>query len=275
MIILFCLLLPVLAAAQIDTVVSSGINRTYQLQLPDNYNENKKLPLILVLHGYHYEILGMPGYSGFDKFTDRDCIIAYPHGLKEENGPNYFWNSGGGLSRNYGGVDDVGFISDLIDALAHKYAVDTKRVFIVGHSNGGMMVYRLGMELSHKIAGIANVAGSMMFDTIVPEHPLAVLHIHGTNDTDVTLSGSTDSIWPFLAIDDVLSKWAAWNNCAAKPDTLANTDSCLSLSWADKNGNNPVMASFIKNQGHDWASITNSGWDVAENMWSFFIKRKL
>jgi hypothetical protein len=38
----------------------------------------------------------MPEYTGFDKFTNKHCIVAYPHGLKEENGINYFWNSGGG-----------------------------------------------------------------------------------------------------------------------------------------------------------------------------------
>lgn len=87
------LLFPLLVFSQIDTITSSNIQRTYKVQLPKNYNNQKNYPIIFVLHGYHHEFLRIPEYSGFDKFVDKDCIIIYPHGLKEENGVNYleFW----------------------------------------------------------------------------------------------------------------------------------------------------------------------------------------
>ena len=263
------LLIPLLAFSQIDTIISSNIKRTYKVQLPNDYNKQKDYPIIFVLHGYHHEILGMPEYTGFDKFIDRDCIIVYPHGLKEENGNNYFWNSGGGLSKNYGGIDDVKFIEDLIDELPNTYAINRDRVYVVGHSNGGMMSYRLAMELSHKITAMANLAGSMMFYNITPKFPVPILHIHGTTDSAVPLSGSKHPSWPYLAIDDVLKKWVVWNKCSTVADTLVNSKSYLHLQWSDNN-KNKVIGSFIKNQGHDWAQITNGGYDIAENIWSFF-----
>ncbi len=269
------LLIPVFAFSQIDTIISSNIKRTYKLQLPKSYNKEKSFPLIFVLHGYFYENLGMPEYSSFDKFVDKDCIVAYPHGLKEENGINYFWNSGGNLSKNYGGIDDVKFIDNLIDTLSHKYAVNTDSVFIVGHSNGGMMAYRLAMELSTKITAMANLAGSMMLDTITPECPVPILHIHGTDDPAVPSKGSSIPGWEFLATEDVLKTWVKWNHCEPNPDTIANTNSHLSVQWADKNHGNKVVVSYIKKQGHDWAEITNSGWNIAENIWSFFTKGRL
>lgn len=264
------LLFPLLVFSQIDTITSSNIQRTYKVQLPKNYNNQKNYPIIFVLHGYHHEILGMPEYSGFDKFVDKDCIIIYPHGLKEENGVNYFWNSGGALAQNYGGIDDVKFIEDLIDKLPNKYTINRDRVFIVGHSNGGMMSYRLAMELSHKITAMANVAGSMMFNNFTPKFPVPILHIHGTEDTAVPLSGSRHPSWPFLAIDDVLNQWVEWNKCSKVVDTLVNSKSYLHLKWSDQNNKNKVIGSFIKNQGHDWAQITNSGFNIPENIWSFF-----
>jgi polyhydroxybutyrate depolymerase len=268
------LLIPLFASAQIDTILSSNIQRTYKIQLPDNYDLKKRYPLLLVFHGYHYENLGMPEYTGFDKFTNKHCIVAYPHGLKEENGINYFWNSGGGLSVNYGGVDDVKFIDNLIDTLTCNYSIYTDSVFITGHSNGGMMVYRLALELSHKITAMANVSGSMMFDSIVPEYPLPVLHIHGTSDPIVPTAGYSGPIWPSMNVDSVLYQWAAWNHCNPKPDTIANTATYLYVQWTDKTGKKMVLGSFIKNQGHDWAAITNSGWNVAENIWYFFTRRE-
>ena len=263
------LLIPLFAFSQIDTITSSNIQRTYKVQLPNTYHTQKDYPVIFVLHGYYHENLGMPEYSGFDKFVDRDCIVIYPYGLKEENGINYFWNSGGALSRNYGGVDDVKFIEDLIDKLPNKYAINRKRVYVVGHSNGGMMSYRLAMELSHKITAMANLAGSMMSKKITPKFPVPILHIHGTKDSAVPLSGSKHPRWPYLAIDDVLKQWVKWNNCSTVADTLVNSKSYLHLQWSDNN-KNKVIGSFIKNQGHDWKQITNSGYDIAENIWSFF-----
>lgn len=205
--LLLFLLIPILTCSQIDTIMSSNIQRTYKVQLPTEFNKQKEYPVVFVLHGYYHGNLGMPEYSGFDKFIDRDCIVVYPHGLKEEYGINYFWNSGGGLSQNYGGIDDVQFIEDLIDELPNRYPINRNRVYIVGHSNGGMMSYRFAMELSHKITAMANLAGSMIFDTSTPKFPLPILHIHGTLDAAVPLSGSKNPIGPFLAIDDVLKKW--------------------------------------------------------------------
>lgn len=266
---ILALLIPLLSFAQIDSIISSNIQRRYKLQLPNNYTKEKKYPVIFVLHGYYHENHGMPEYSGFDKFVDRECIVVYPHGLKEEHGINYFWNSGGRLSRNYGGVDDVKFIEDLIDKLPNTYAINKDKVFIVGHSNGGMMSYRIAMELSHKITAMANLAGSMMFDNITPKSPVPILHIHGTADSAVPMSGREYPIFRFFAIDDVLKKWVKWNKCNPVADTLVNTKSYLHLQWSD-NGKNKIIGSFIKNQGHDWKQITNNGYDIAENIWSFF-----
>ncbi|MAZ92902.1 MAG: hypothetical protein CMF58_00630 [Lentimicrobiaceae bacterium] len=273
--ILILFVIPIIAEAQIDSIKSSDIQRTFNLQLPNNYNEQRSFPLIFVLHGYYHENLGMPIYSGFDKFVNKDCIVVYPHGMIEENGINYFWNSGGGLSNNYGGIDDVKFIDNLIDTLTFDYSIDTDSIFIVGHSNGGMMSYRLAMELSHRITAMANLAGSMMFDTIIPGFPVPILHIHGTADQAVLINGSSNLSWPTMNINSVLKQWAIWNDCLPEPDTLVNNDSVIYVKWSDKSGENQVLGCFLINQGHDWAIISDNGWNISENIWDFFTLKGL
>jgi polyhydroxybutyrate depolymerase len=137
-----------------------------------------------------------------------------------------------------------------------------------------MMAYRLAMELSHKITAMANLAGSMMFENVVPKSNVPILHIHGTIDPAVPLSGSKHRKWPYLAINNVLKKWVKWNNCESVADTLVNSKTFLHLKWGNKK-DNIIIASFIKNQGHDWVQITRSGYDIAENIWSFFNTREL
>ena len=76
------------------------------------------------------------------------------------------WNCCGYALKN--GIDDVDFIRALIEGLQKRYAIDSKRMFATGLSNGAMMSYRLACELSDKIAAIAPVAGGMNTDTCRP-----------------------------------------------------------------------------------------------------------
>ncbi len=49
----------------------------------------------------------------------------------------------------------------MIEELQFTYNIDSGRIFVTGHSNGGMMTYRLGAELSDIVAAIAPVAGTI------------------------------------------------------------------------------------------------------------------
>lgn len=83
----------------------------------------------------------------------------------------------------------MAFFEELIASLISQYDIDTDRVWVVGHSNGGMMAYRLACELSSRITAIGVAAGSMMIDSCSPTRPVAALHVHGDLDTVVPLAG--------------------------------------------------------------------------------------
>ena len=90
-------------------------------------------------------------------------------------------------------TDDVDFISSLIDWAADNYNVDLNRVYSTGMSNGGYMSYHLACNLSEKVAAIASVTGSMTPDTYndcSPNHPTAIMQIHGDVDTVVPYFGN-------------------------------------------------------------------------------------
>lgn len=88
------------------------------------------------------------------------------------------------------GVDDIAYFKALLDDLAKKINVDTKRVFSTSLSNGGAMSHRLACELADRIAAIAPVSGANQFATAAvctPSKLVPVLDIHGTGDP----------CWPF------------------------------------------------------------------------------
>ncbi len=177
----FFLLAPSLLSGQ--TLYFKGLDRSYTLHIPKNYTKTKPVPLVIVLHGGGGNAQRMGAFSGFDKLADRDTFIAvYPQAWKKH------WNDGRDMKKfdsQRDSIDDVGFISALIDTLEKHYRIVQKRIYVTGLSNGGMMSYRLGCELSDRIAAIAPVIANMpvqLMEQCKPTLPLPVLIMNGTAD---------------------------------------------------------------------------------------------
>lgn len=175
---------------QLGTLSVSGIKRSFHLHVPRSMNDGGKVPLVIVLHGGAENWKVIRKISGMDKQSDRSgFIVAYPNGTGRLK-PFLFWNAfdccGYPLKR---GVNDVRFISELIDFLVQNYRVDQKRVYVVGYSNGAMLAYRLGCELPEKIAAIGVIGGSMSGKEKPPDKPLSVIIFHSLDDEHVPYQG--------------------------------------------------------------------------------------
>jgi polyhydroxybutyrate depolymerase len=121
-------------------------------------------------------------------------------------------------------VDDVGFLSALIDRMISEENADPSRVFATGISNGGFMSLRLAMERSDRVAAVAAVAAGIpkVLEARRPANPVAVLLCNGTEDRRIPYGGGR---MPRLggSCGDVLSTpatarwWAASNGCTGAP----------------------------------------------------------
>ena len=123
--------------------------------------------------------------------------MAYPEGTGgrlESMKNRRTWNAGRccgqAVKQN---VDDVLFIKQLIDDVQARYAIDTRRVYVAGMSNGAMMAYRLACEIPDKIAAIIAVSGTLAMDNCDAAKDVPVLHIHGDQDNNVPFAGGQGS----------------------------------------------------------------------------------
>jgi polyhydroxybutyrate depolymerase len=93
------------------------------------------------------EAEGMQQMTLLNATADRDIfIVVYPEGTGEVTLGKLYgsWNTGKCCPPAFdNNVDDVGFISKIIDKLAIDFNIDKKRVYATGHSNGGLMSYKL------------------------------------------------------------------------------------------------------------------------------------
>ena len=144
-ILLSIFLLFIVSFAQYDTLNYDGIDRIYLLHVPSSYDGLSAVPLVVALHGYSGNGAGLESLTGFSvKANSNNFIVVYPDGT----GSTRSWNAGNccgqAMTNN---VDDVGFISALIDTLSANYNIDSTRIYATGFSNGSMMSYRLAAEL--------------------------------------------------------------------------------------------------------------------------------
>ena len=257
-----------------------GFFREFIQYIPQSLNENgENAPIVFVLHGYTSYDDWIFDYSNFEIQADEHgFILIYPQGTIYQPTGETHWNVGGWTSQST--TDDIDYIDSIIDYLDGNYRVNLNRIYSTGMSNGGFMSYVLACQLSHRIAGIASVTGSMTnqtFDECDAKHPMPVMQIHGAKDNTVPFEGN-DNMKP---IDDVMEFWVNYNACNVTPsetiiedndgDGLGGTLSVYNGCMNDVS----VELYYLDGLRHQWPSLKGTrvfDIDSASVIWEFFSK---
>ena len=191
--------------------------RAVPVIIPPAYDGEKRLPLIVLLHGYSTN----PGYTHdymrlYSLAETQGFLYATPAGTREQNGSRHFWNATDACCNFQGSqVDDVAFLRSLIRTLINTRQVDPKRVHLVGHSNGGFMSYRMACEHPEMIAGIASLAGATYSNpaSCAASQPVNILQVHGTADSVIQYYGGMFGGRPHPGAMETVQNWADSNGC--------------------------------------------------------------
>jgi polyhydroxybutyrate depolymerase len=139
-----------------------------------------------------------------------------------------------------------------------EFEIDSDRIFAAGHSNGGMLAYRLACELSDRLAAVGLQAGSLGIEECSPSQPVSLLHIHGTADRNHPIDGGvgTNSISNVDYRSAMFSSTAvaAAMGCESEPTTnvdAANPDLGIS-SWTSCQAGVAVQLVAVSGASHAW-----------------------
>ena len=275
-----------------ETMTVDGRARTYLLNLPPNYYESSDFSLIIALHGGGGDATQFETTSKLtEKANASGFIVVYPEGVKSTGvlGART-WNAGHccDYARD-NNIDDVNFISKLIDKLLATYKINAKKVYATGHSNGGMLSYRLSCELSAKIAAIAPNSSTMLVkQPCIPSRAVPVLHMHSVLDTNVPYqggvgSGFTGAYCPPL--DSVLNAWSLSDKCKTTAKVIVNTSSYTLTKWSDCTNNVTIQWYLTQDGGHAWpgglpggganADTPSTAINANDLLWDFFQQYQL
>jgi polyhydroxybutyrate depolymerase len=267
------------------TLTVDGRTRYFLLNLPPGYYEEVgKLPLVIGLHGAagsgsQFEL----DYRFTQKANSAKFIAVYPDGVRSEGLLGLrFWNAG--YCCNYASehnINDVKFISELIDKLVRDYKVDPKKVYAAGMSNGGMMAYRLACEIPDKVAAIATVSCSMVqTQPCSPSRAVPIIHMHSELDAKIPYYGGVGiGGYYYPPVDSVLNVWSAKNNCTSVPQVITDNAQYKLTEWPAC-GNGALMQCYLtKDGGHAWpggrksrdqADEPSTAINANDLIWDFF-----
>ena len=210
------------AVADMPTKVTFGGKRPVNLEVPDDYDHGKRYPLVLVLHGYSANGWVQERLFGYDKLVKKGVLVAAPDGTTDKDG-NQFWNATDACCDRYDTkVDDVAYLTGLIKEIKAEYNVDPGKVFLIGHSNGGFMSFRMACDAADQVAAIISLAGATWSakDRCKPSRAVSVLALHGDKDTSVDIDGGTKQLLgqtvTYPGARGGLALWAGYDKCTGK-----------------------------------------------------------
>ena len=222
--------------------------------------------MVFALQGECGEMWGFSRFVDFHSLAASEgFLVAYPNALdknwsdgRTETIPKYEY-----LAK----VDDVKFLTNVIDDIAATLPVDSRRVYATGASNGGFMSQYLAVKASDRIAAIGPVIAGLseaVAASFSPALPVSVMAINGEADPLVPYTGGEVHFFKVkrgrtIGIEEAAKKWILFNACSTTPTVeqlpdLAPDDGCKAerRNWTGGKNNTGVTLIKIAGGGHTW-----------------------
>ena len=241
---------------------ATGVSvRPYSEYVPTSYSSKSPAPLVVLLHGYGSSGKQQETYMNFTAVAEqRGFLLAYPDGTVDATGKQ-FWNATEVCCNFFLEVDDDAYLISILNDMESKYSIDRKRIYFVGHSNGGFMSYRMACKHSDRIAAIASLAGATFLNSsdCAAINPVSVLQVHGTSDTTILYDGGAILSRQYPSATASVTQWATIDRCsnnavlrADKLDlvtTIAGSETSIT-SWNNCRSGTEVELWTVDQGGH-------------------------
>jgi len=274
-----------------------GYERTYRVHVPSAYRGDEPTPLVVVLHGAFSTSAQMEKHTGFSALADREGFaVVYPDGIGIL-GFLQHWNAGHCCGKAAAdGVDDVGFVADVIDDVKRYLNIDAGRIYMVGFSNGAMLTHRIAAERPDLLAAAAPLAGAIAsrgsakesdWNMPAPGSSVPMIMFHGRDDRRIPFGDRGPEYGAggrnFSSVNASSSFWWINNGCEShRREQSPAFDGVTVDTWSDCKQNADVQLFTLSDWGHRWPGPYYTrragpegalyGFDASEIIWTFFEK---
>lgn len=257
-----------------QTITVDGKERHYLLHVPKGYDAAKPIPLLIMLHGRGGDGKEFAERTGMNEKADKEGFaVAYPSATKWFDRKDLSaWDAANGLVPPGGRANDLDFLRKVIDRSQSQLTIDPKRIFMIGHSSGGMMTYLAASEMSDKLAAVGIVSSAMSGKEPKPEFPVSVISTHGTDDEVIPIEGlqgvppilTEIGIPTFKTPHFATEFWKRQNGISESGTVTQEGDTTTQLFQNKRNGT-AVEEITLKNSGH----TPEDKFHVYDKIWTF------
>ena len=247
------------------TMKVGRLTRSYVVIAPTKTLQ-RTAPVIVALAGLHADI---PGEIARDQFTPYAAAgmaeIVYPVGLGAS------WNALGccGYASAHK-VDDLGFLKALVAKFDPGH---TRRIFLVGYSNGARLAYRVACTTPGLFNAYGMVKGGPMADCVVTK-PALIIQIASLDDPEVAYKRGGKGLEP-LPVTTEMGQLHKALKCPAPSSVIHPGNMYAWTTWTKCARGSRLALAVWKGGKHSFPRPPASVPGAAPVMWSFFTNRGL
>ncbi|QIW95832.1 hypothetical protein AMS68_001350 [Peltaster fructicola] len=253
---------------------TSGLLRNYTIHIPQYYDQNHASPVIFAFPGNGEAASNIEGETGLSNSAlNPYAIVVYVNGYGLGFASNPNWGVPG---TQYGFVDDIGFMRNLVPNITSSFCIDTTRIWATGHSNGGGFVNVMACDpvlssiftvFTANSAACYTNATSGDPDTIEPLNtPVQALcspsrnnpflEMHGTADGTIKYYGGSRNSKILPSIPHLMTDWAIRDGMSPNNVTTALSSLVTQYQFGNSSQNLGFVTQLtLGNWIHAWPTI--------------------
>jgi polyhydroxybutyrate depolymerase len=277
---LAALTLPAFAAPETLTVRAGKTDRELILYAPGD--ARGPVPLVMIFHG---------GGGGDDWMANKSrdltrtlngagYAVAFMNGSARRNGENLrTWNAVHCCAyAQRKKINDTAYADAAIEALDKRLGIDRTRIFLMGHSNGAMLSYRLAGAMKVTPRGIAPISGAIFADQPDVPDRTSIFMYHAVDDEVLSYDGNPDDKaerWrtaPHVAFTKAEAKLAELKGCG--PAAPAPAPSGLTATRRTCDGGSEILATTAETGGHEWPARPKADYRIEAELLAFFDRQR-
>ena len=217
-------------------VTVEGVARFALVHAPPQ--NGQPAPLVFAWHGHGGSAQNSARTFAIHRLWP-EAVVVYPEGIPtagrtDPDGALRGWQQN---PTEFGGRD-IKFFDALLARARKDFAIDEKRIYSTGHSNGAAFTYLLWGARPDVFAALAPSAG--VFRPLYAGKPIPVLHV----------AVEKDGIVPFRGQQLNMAMVRRINGCEGEPQQWGDTKGAL--LYPSKNGT--PFVSYIHCGGHNYAT---------------------
>lgn len=256
-------------------VKTGGATREVILYTPDH--TSGAAPVVMVFHGGGGSASWMAGKSRdlTHALTRAGYAVVYMNGSSRRDSEKLrTWNAGHCCAfAQRRKIDEVAYADAAVDALDARLGIDRGRVFLLGHSNGAMLSYRLAGAMKVTPRGIAPVSGAIFADQPDVPDRTSIFMYHAVDDEVLSFDGNPDDKaerWrtaPHVAFNKAEAKLAELKACG--PATTAPARDGLTTTQRTCVGGSEIIATAADTGGHAWPARPKADYRIETALLAF------